>query len=200
MVPHRHGHSARSEVNEPAASDDDDRFSFHLGLECTLEAFQRYADNFKEQYFRVKDSYKDMCSSDHESKIKKELLVEDIEGEYWRLLEKASEQDEVQTQILKNPNRVAVHHMEEFVIFLPTANGGLSIPAVTSYVNEKRRENYLLHASPMSYESSPTLHLAILWFPRSWGSENQRFSLIATDVRKQHTCFHTRTIHYILLS
>ncbi|XP_031505287.1 lysine-specific demethylase JMJ18-like isoform X1 [Nymphaea colorata] len=95
MVSRRRGHSARSEVNEPAASDDDDRFGFHPGPEYTLEAFQRYADNFKEQYFRVKDSCKDMYSSDHESKMKKELSVEDIEGEYWRLVEKASEEVEV---------------------------------------------------------------------------------------------------------
>ncbi|XP_073012098.1 lysine-specific demethylase JMJ703 [Typha latifolia] len=67
-----------------------DRFGFEPGPEFTPESFQKYADDFKEQYFRA-----DMnMSSDVRSRLH-ELSLDDIEGEYWRIVEKPTDEIEV---------------------------------------------------------------------------------------------------------
>ena len=58
-------------------------FGFEPGPDFTLDAFQRYADHFKAQYFRT------------ENPTYSEPSVETIEGEYWRVVEKATEEIEV---------------------------------------------------------------------------------------------------------
>lgn len=73
-----------------------ERFGFEPGSEFTLDAFQKYADDFKAQYF-----CKSINSSDsggngsmlqgHDWKPS----VENIEGEYWRMVEKPTEEIEV---------------------------------------------------------------------------------------------------------
>lgn len=69
-------------------------FGFEPGPEFTLEEFQRYADAFKLQYFRSDNctdsgtemgKYTDIC----------EPSVDKIEGEYWRVVEKPTEEIEV---------------------------------------------------------------------------------------------------------
>ncbi|MCD9638193.1 hypothetical protein HAX54_022014, partial [Datura stramonium] len=60
----------------------DERFGFEPGPEFTLDAFQKYADDFKAQYFRQNDG---QC----------EPSLENIEGEYWRMVEKPTEEIEV---------------------------------------------------------------------------------------------------------
>ncbi|KAG8084850.1 hypothetical protein GUJ93_ZPchr0010g9654 [Zizania palustris] len=60
-----------------------ERFGFEPGPEFTLQTFQKYADDFSEQYFR-KDASMDSVPS-----------VEEIEGEYWRIVEKPTEEIEV---------------------------------------------------------------------------------------------------------
>lgn len=60
---------------------DAERFGFEPGPEFTLEAFQKYADDFKAQYFRQNEG---QCPS-----------LENIEGEYWRMVEKPTEEIEV---------------------------------------------------------------------------------------------------------
>ncbi|XP_017697487.2 lysine-specific demethylase JMJ18-like isoform X1 [Phoenix dactylifera] len=65
------------------------RFGFKPGPDFTLESFQNYADDFKEQYFCMRDMDKDLRSA------QLELSVEDIEGEYWRIVEKPTEEIEV---------------------------------------------------------------------------------------------------------
>lgn len=59
-----------------------ERFGFEPGPELTLHKFQKYADYFSEQYFR-----KDAMNSPPS--------VEDIEGEYWRIVENPTEEIEV---------------------------------------------------------------------------------------------------------
>lgn len=72
-----------------------ERFGFEPGPEFTLDKFQKYADDFKAQYFRRKENDVDM-----EGKVTilpdlHEASVENIEGEYWRIVEKATEEIEV---------------------------------------------------------------------------------------------------------
>ena len=69
-------------------------FGFEPGPEFTLDAFQRYADDFKAQYFRS-----DNCTESGVERVgsneKWEPSVEAIEGEYWRVVEKPTEEIEV---------------------------------------------------------------------------------------------------------
>ncbi|AQK83540.1 lysine-specific demethylase JMJ703 isoform X1 [Zea mays] len=60
-----------------------ERFGFEPGPEFTLQMFQKYADDFSDQYF-MKDKCRDSPPS-----------VEDIEGEYWRIVERPTEEIEV---------------------------------------------------------------------------------------------------------
>lgn len=64
------------------------RFGFAQGPDFTLDSFQNYADHFKEQYF---------CNSlNADSRDEQfEPSIEDIEGEYWRIVEHPTEEIEV---------------------------------------------------------------------------------------------------------
>ncbi|CAI9091485.1 OLC1v1026534C1 [Oldenlandia corymbosa var. corymbosa] len=71
-----------------------ERFGFEPGPEVTLSEFQSYADDFKAQYFRKVESIKvtgEMTVTGEHW----EPSVEDIEGEYWRMVEKPTEEIEV---------------------------------------------------------------------------------------------------------
>lgn len=92
---HRHNGSDVSDVNESVVSDTDEKFGFHSGSDFTLEAFQQYADDFKEQYFGLKDSSENLSCSNEEPNKRWKPSVEDIEGEYWRVVEKPTEEIEV---------------------------------------------------------------------------------------------------------
>lgn len=76
--------SAICDVKVPseAAIFESERFGFEPGPEFTLDSFQKYADDFKAQYFRKNEG---RC----------EPSVENIEGEYWRMVEKPTEEIEV---------------------------------------------------------------------------------------------------------
>lgn len=65
-------------------------FGFEPGPEFTLEKFEKYADDFKNQYFRKNESVADTIL-----KESVEPTVEMIEGEYWRMVEKPTEEIEV---------------------------------------------------------------------------------------------------------
>ncbi|GMH13215.1 hypothetical protein Nepgr_015056 [Nepenthes gracilis] len=70
-------------------------FGFEPGPEFTLDAFQRYADDFKEQYFRRPEpnQYSGVDLTNHPGGW--EPSVDAIEGEYWRVVEKPTEEIEV---------------------------------------------------------------------------------------------------------
>ncbi|CAH9147452.1 unnamed protein product [Cuscuta epithymum] len=77
--------SASGDVKVPggeAATLYSEWFGFEPGPEFTLDLFQKYADDFKAQYFR---KHEGLC----------EPSVENIEGEYWRMVEKPTEEVEV---------------------------------------------------------------------------------------------------------
>ncbi|KAA8550742.1 hypothetical protein F0562_002426 [Nyssa sinensis] len=70
-------------------------FKFEPGPEFTLETFKKYADDFKGQYFCKKG---EVADSDVNSSVFQEQWqpsVENIEGEYWRIVENPSEEIEV---------------------------------------------------------------------------------------------------------
>ncbi|KAF8723707.1 hypothetical protein HU200_021671 [Digitaria exilis] len=69
--------------NQIGMQQNQERFGFEPGPEFTLQMFQKYADDFSDQYFM-----KDKCRGSPPS-------VEDIEGEYWRIVERPTEEIEV---------------------------------------------------------------------------------------------------------
>lgn len=81
-----------SEAN--IASETNEKFGFQTGSDFTLAEFQKYADYFKECYFRMKDSMEDVKRGGIEHQ-KLEPSVEDIEGEYWRIIEQPTDEVEV---------------------------------------------------------------------------------------------------------
>ncbi|XP_048228942.1 lysine-specific demethylase JMJ18 [Ricinus communis] len=80
-----------SEAN--AASEADEKFGFQSGSDFTLEEFQKYADHFKACYFGVMDSMEDVKPGIEHQKL--EPSVEEIEGEYWRIIEQPTDEVEV---------------------------------------------------------------------------------------------------------
>ncbi|TVU27776.1 hypothetical protein EJB05_19277, partial [Eragrostis curvula] len=69
--------------NQAVMQQNQERFGFEPGPEFTLQTFKKYADDFSNQYFR-----KDTCEDSPPA-------VEDIEGEYWRIVERPTEEIEV---------------------------------------------------------------------------------------------------------
>lgn len=70
-------------------------FGFEPGPEFTLDTFQKYANDFKLQYFRKNESVLDIMSNVSKIQEQWEPKVEDIEGEYWRMVEAPSTEVEV---------------------------------------------------------------------------------------------------------
>ncbi|PIN21766.1 hypothetical protein CDL12_05536 [Handroanthus impetiginosus] len=72
-----------------------ERFGFEPGPDFTLDTFQKYADDFKSQYFRKNNSSSD--SGGNRTMLEEQWLpsLDDIEGEYWRMVEKPTEEIEV---------------------------------------------------------------------------------------------------------
>ncbi|KAG9150194.1 hypothetical protein Leryth_009768 [Lithospermum erythrorhizon] len=70
----------------------DPEFGFNPGPDFTLNGFQKYADDFKVQYFR-KNEY--MSDSTIQSLEQRDPSVEEIEGEFWRIVENPTEAVEV---------------------------------------------------------------------------------------------------------
>lgn len=69
-------------THDEAANDESERFGFETGPEFTLDSFQKYADDFMAQYFRKNER-------------QWEPSVENIEGEYWRMVLRPTEEIEV---------------------------------------------------------------------------------------------------------
>jgi len=70
-------------------------FGFEPGPGFTLKDFQKYADEFKAQYFKKSEtSTDDKCKVDNSIDCW-EPALEDVEGEYWRIVDKATEEIEV---------------------------------------------------------------------------------------------------------
>ncbi|XP_052202742.1 lysine-specific demethylase JMJ18-like isoform X2 [Diospyros lotus] len=88
----RHPRSEGSESN--TTSDTDEKFGFQSGSDFTLQEFQKYANHFKECYFGMKDSVEDATTNGTEQE-RWEPSIEEIEGEYWRIVEQPTDEVEV---------------------------------------------------------------------------------------------------------
>ncbi|CAN8290571.1 unnamed protein product [Cochlearia groenlandica] len=80
----RSGSSPSETVSSPEA---EEKFGFNSGSDFTLDEFEKYAKRFKESYFEKKGSLGDI--------IKGNPSVEEIEGEYWRIVEQPTDEVEV---------------------------------------------------------------------------------------------------------
>jgi hypothetical protein len=69
-------------------------FGFEPGPEFTLETFKRYADEFKAEYFK-NDNLSHPSANTTILNGTLEPSVENIEGEYWRMVESPTEEIEV---------------------------------------------------------------------------------------------------------
>ncbi|CAL5094873.1 unnamed protein product [Urochloa decumbens] len=75
--------------------DSDDKFGFQSGSDFTLEEFQKYADEFKQEYFGMKGSDEISLFEIKNHKTIWEPSVEEIEGEYWRIVIGSTDEVEV---------------------------------------------------------------------------------------------------------
>lgn len=85
------------EINAPGEFGlyEGETFGFEPGSEFTLDAFQKYADDFKAQYFQKKNKNSEPGGNSSILEEQWQPSVENIEGEYWRMVEKPTEQIEV---------------------------------------------------------------------------------------------------------
>ncbi|CAA0374672.1 unnamed protein product [Arabidopsis thaliana] len=81
VAPKKRNGSVSKSVSTPKATEEEN-FGFESGPEFTLEKFEKYAQDFKDSYFERKDNVGDPS-------------VEEIEGEYWRIIEKETNEVKV---------------------------------------------------------------------------------------------------------
>ncbi|KAK7328519.1 hypothetical protein VNO77_22628 [Canavalia gladiata] len=96
----RRKHSKTGTCRRPAnpasnASESDEKFGFQSGSDFTLNNFQQYASFFKECYFGLRDANGDIKISDSNYQKRWEPSEEEIEGEYWRIIEQPTDEVEV---------------------------------------------------------------------------------------------------------
>ncbi|KAI4297517.1 hypothetical protein L6164_037404 [Bauhinia variegata] len=89
--------SCRRHLNSVSEADaaSDDKFGFQTGPNFTLGQFENYAKFFKECYFRMEDGKEEITISNNNHQKRWEPSVEDIEGEYWRIIEQSTDEVEV---------------------------------------------------------------------------------------------------------
>ncbi|VFQ97411.1 unnamed protein product [Cuscuta campestris] len=86
---------ARSSARRCApGSANEDKFGFQTGPNFTLKEFQIFSDEFKKRYFGMRDGKEGIkVRSGPDSEW--EPSIEDIEGEFWRIVEQSTEEVEV---------------------------------------------------------------------------------------------------------
>lgn len=86
---------ANSGLEANVASEPEEKFGFQSGSDFTLADFQRYSDFFKECYFGINDAKEGQNITDDNNPKRRVPSVEDIEGEYWRIVEQPTDEVEV---------------------------------------------------------------------------------------------------------
>uniref|UniRef100_J3M5R7 JmjC domain-containing protein n=1 Tax=Oryza brachyantha TaxID=4533 RepID=J3M5R7_ORYBR len=81
---HRRPSTNTSESSD--CGDTEEKFGFQSGSDFTLEEFRTYADEFKQQYFGMKGSDEIPLSEIKKKKKIWQPSVDEIEGEYWRIV------------------------------------------------------------------------------------------------------------------
>ncbi|KAF3450178.1 hypothetical protein FNV43_RR06258 [Rhamnella rubrinervis] len=135
-----------SEAN--VASESDEKFGFHSGSDFTLADFQIYADHFKECYFGMKDIKEGSNLTGVEQNKRWKLSVEDIEGEYWRIIEQPTDEVEV-----------------SYGADLETGVFGSGFPKASSMVTESDSDPYV--TSGWNLNNFPRLPGSVLCFEGS---------------------------------
>ncbi|XP_076885375.1 lysine-specific demethylase JMJ18-like [Bidens hawaiensis] len=74
----------RMNTESNASSDKDDKFGFRSGSDFTFEEFQEFANKFKDHYFGLCDENPGTGPT-----------IDEIEGEYWRIIEQSTDEVEV---------------------------------------------------------------------------------------------------------
>ncbi|KAK7359064.1 hypothetical protein VNO77_01010 [Canavalia gladiata] len=82
-----------SEAN--VASEPVEKFGFQSGSDFTLKDFEQYANLFKDCYFGLNDADGDGKFNDKSHQKRWKPSVEEIEGEYWRIVEQPTDEVEV---------------------------------------------------------------------------------------------------------
>nr|QEG03040.1 lysine-specific demethylase JMJ18-like isoform X1 [Cymbidium ensifolium] len=90
----RRSNCTTTETND-CSSDAEEKFGFQSGSDFTLQSFQMYAEDFKEQYFGMRDAKGSESCCKGETGKRWQPSVEEIEGEYWRIVENPSDEVEV---------------------------------------------------------------------------------------------------------
>jgi hypothetical protein len=84
-----------------SSADSEEKFGFQSGSDFTFEEFQKYADEFKQEYFGMKTSDEiSICEIKNHIKTW-EPSVEEIEGEYWRIVIGPADEVEVCLSIIR---------------------------------------------------------------------------------------------------
>ncbi|XP_048136486.1 putative lysine-specific demethylase JMJ16 isoform X1 [Rhodamnia argentea] len=132
-------------------------FGFEPGPEFTLGTFQKYAEEFKTQYFPSNKNTNALENSQPPFQGHFEPSLDDIEGEYWRIVEKPTEEIEVL-----------------YGADLETGVFGSGFPKASSEPNSVSEERYVksgwnlnnfprLPGSVLSYESGDISGVLVPW-------------------------------------
>ncbi|KAL2616305.1 hypothetical protein GLYMA_08G129200v4 [Glycine max] len=87
--------TAKSGSEANVASEPEEKFGFQSGSDFTLKDFQQYASVFKDCYFGLNDANEHEKVSDNSHQQRWKPSVEEIEGEYWRIIEQPTDEVEV---------------------------------------------------------------------------------------------------------
>ncbi|CAN6843476.1 unnamed protein product [Brassica oleracea] len=79
--------SSKRRPSSVSSPEEEEKFGFNSGPDFTLEEFEKYARRFKESYFEMKEG--------NAGDTKGSPSIEEMEGEYWRIVEHAAEDVEV---------------------------------------------------------------------------------------------------------
>ncbi|XP_020225804.1 putative lysine-specific demethylase JMJ16 [Cajanus cajan] len=134
-----------------------ERFGFEPGPEFTLETFQRYAEDFRIKYFGKNENVSHLGANSTILNGTLEPSVENIEGEYWRMVESPTEEIEVL-----------------YGADLETGVFGSGFPSKSSHIGSASHEQYIksgwnlnnfarLPGSLLSYESSDISGVLVPW-------------------------------------
>ncbi|KAL6561896.1 hypothetical protein OROGR_002903 [Orobanche gracilis] len=73
----------------------ENKFGFQSGSDFTLRDFQKFAGEFKESYFEVAEQNEDNLVKVGQDNKRWQPSVDEIEGEYWRIIEQPTDEVEV---------------------------------------------------------------------------------------------------------
>ncbi|KAI4343122.1 hypothetical protein MLD38_027660 [Melastoma candidum] len=140
-----------------APSEDNEKFGFQTGPDFTLAEFQKHAANFKRRYFGIKDTSAGDSADLSAANGSWKPSVEDIEGEFWRIVEQPTDEVEVY-----------------YGADLETGAIGSGFPKESSSKSEGQSEKYLrsgwnlnnlprLSGSVLAFEGSDISGVVVPW-------------------------------------